>query len=187
MGELARRVLGSWSLALRASNWLVAAPIRRAALRGCGKDVALGRGVQMTWRNVTLGNDVSVGPGALFLCTRAQIRVGDHVMFGPDVTVITGGHRMSVIGRHMKSIRDDEKLPEDDEDVVFEGDNWIGARSIILKGVVVGVGSVIAAGAVVTRDVPPYSIAGGVPARVLRARFTEEELHQHLEALGEKP
>ena len=57
-----------------------------------------------------------------------------------------------------------------DKDVVFEGDNWVGANAIILKGVTVGKGSVISAGAVVTHDVPPYAIVGGVPAKVIRMR-----------------
>ena len=70
----------------------------------------------------------------------------------------------------MIDITNDEKRPEDDRDIIFDGDNWIGANSIILKGVVVGVGAVIAAGAVVTKDVPPYSIVGGVPAKVIKMR-----------------
>ena len=66
-----------------------------------------------------------------------------------------------------------EKLPENDQDVVFEGDNWIGANVTILKGVTIGEGAVIAAGSVVNKVVPSYSVVGGVPARVIRMRFTE--------------
>ena len=59
--------------------------------------------------------------------------------------------------------------------VVIEDDVWIGANVTILKGVTIGHGSVIAAGAVVTQSFPPYSIIGGVPARLLKQRFTEEQ------------
>ena len=83
----------------------------------------------------------------------------------------------------MISITDTEKRPEDDQDVIFEGDNWIGANATILRGVTIGHGAVIAAGAIVTKDVPPFSIAGGVPAKVIKMRFTEEELNEHLAAL----
>ena len=101
-------------------------------------------------------------------------------MFAPGVTVITGGHRWDVVGKYMDSIVEKDKNADDDEDVVFKGDNWIGANVTILKGVTVGVGSIIAAGAVVTNDVPDYSIVAGVPARVVKQRFDEEQLKKHL-------
>ena len=106
-------------------------------------------------------------------------------MFGPKVTVITGGHRTDIVGRYMSSVTDSEKRPEDDRDIVFEGDNWIGANVTVLRGVKIGKGAVVAAGAVVTKDVPAYSIVGGVPAKVIKNRFSEEDLKRHLEMLGE--
>ena len=69
-----------------------------------------------------------------------------------------------------KTIDNNEKLPENDQDVVFKGDNWIGMNTTILKGVEIGRGGVIAAGAVVNKDIPSYSIAGGVPAKVIKSR-----------------
>lgn len=104
-------------------------------------------------------------------------------MFGPNVTVITGGHRTDLLGRKMSTVRNDEKLPEDDLDIVFEGDNWIGANSTILRGVTIGIGSIIAAGAVVTKDVTPYSVWGGVPARLIKNRFSQDELEIHKEMI----
>ena len=61
-----------------------------------------------------------------------------------------------------------------DQPVVIEDDVWVGANVTILKGVTIGHGSVVAAGAVVTKSCPPYSIIGGVPAKVLKKRFDEE-------------
>lgn len=68
--------------------------------------------------------------------------------------------------------------------VIIEGDNWIGANAIILKGVTVGRGAVVAAGSVVIHDVPPYSIVGGVPAKVISERFSPSEIQQHEKILG---
>lgn len=62
---------------------------------------------------------------------------------------------------------------------MIEDDVWGGANVTILKGVTVGRGSVVAAGAVVTRSCPPYSIIGGVPARLIRRRFTDEQIREH--------
>lgn len=104
-------------------------------------------------------------------------------MFGPNVTVITGDHRTDLIGRYMTSVRNEEKLPENDQAVVFEGDNWIGANVTILKGVRVGNGAIVASGAVVDKDVPPYAIVGGVPAKVIKYRFTEKQILEHEQKL----
>lgn len=79
----------------------------------------------------------------------------------------------------MYEIKDTDKRSSDDQDVVFAGDNWIGANSTILKGVTIGEGAVVAAGSVVNKSVPPYSVVGGVPAKVIKMRFTEEEIAEH--------
>jgi len=76
-------------------------------------------------------------------------------------------------------VTDDEKLPENDMPVVIEDDVWCGANVTILKGVTIGHGSVVAAGAVVTKSFPPYSIIGGVPAKLIRMRFTPEQIEDH--------
>jgi len=59
-------------------------------------------------------------------------------------------------------------------DIIVEDDVWIGYRSIILSGVRIGQGAVVAAGSVVTKDIPPYAIVGGVPAKVIKYRFPQE-------------
>lgn len=159
----------------RAWNQLIVSPVKKAALGKCGKDVKLGGGGRMYGtKNIQIGNDVSIGDGCLFMCTKAKIVIGDHTMFGPQVTIITGGHRYDIQGRPMTSVKEDEKRPEDDKDVVLEGDNWIGANATILRGVTIGEGAIVAAGAVVTKDVPPYTIVGGNPAKVIKHRFGEE-------------
>jgi acetyltransferase-like isoleucine patch superfamily enzyme len=158
-------------------------PWKKAMLGSYGKAVLIGRGCEFTWSNVYIGDDVSIGPNALFMCTRAKIKIGNHVMFGPNVSMITGGHRMDVVGRYKTSITNSEKLPENDQDIILEGDNWIGANATILKGVTIGKGAVVAAGAVVTKDIPPFSIWGGVPAKQIRGRFDEKIIALHEELL----
>jgi len=152
---------------------------KKAMLGSCGKGTLLGTGCNFTWQNVYIGDDVFIGSNAMFMSTRARIVVGDHVMFGPNVSIITGGHRVDVVGRYMTSITDGEKLAENDRDVVLEGDNWIGANAIVLKGVTIGRGAVVAAGAIVTRDVPRYAIVGGSPARLIRMRFSSDDVMAH--------
>lgn len=151
-----------WMLVRSAWNRLIVQTVKKSALAKHGKKVTLGVGVRMYGpENMTLGDDVSIGERATIMCTRAKVKIGDHVMFGPNVTIITGGHRTDLVGRYMTKVTNAEKRPEDDRDIVFEGDNWIGANATILRGVTVGRGAIIAAGAVVTKDVTPYSVWGG--------------------------
>ncbi|MPM42496.1 2,3,4,5-tetrahydropyridine-2,6-dicarboxylate N-acetyltransferase [bioreactor metagenome] len=117
------------------------------------------------------------------MCTRAAVLIGDHVMFGPNVTVITGSHRTDIVGRYMSTIGNDEKLPDNDSPIVFEGDNWVATGATILKGVTIGYGSIVAAGAIVTNDVPPFCVVGGVPAKIIKMRFREDVLKEHVRIL----
>lgn len=156
----------------RAWNKLIVSPMKRSLFRACGEEVIIARRVKADgWNNISVGNHVSIGEDCRFMTTRANIVIGDHVMFAPDVTVITGGHKTDIKGRYMDEIRESEKCPQDDQDVVFEGDNWIGAGAIILKGVFVGKGAVIAAGAIVTKSIEPYTIVGGRAAQEIGKRF----------------
>ncbi len=120
-----------------------------------------------------------------FLTTRARIIIGKKVFIGAYTAIITGNHRTDVIGKHMLDIDEStEKLPENDEDVIIDDDVWVGTHAIILKGVHIGTGSVIAAGAVVTKDVPPYSIY--INSKKIIPRFSDEDLELHKKLLGER-
>lgn len=157
-------------------------PIKKGAMGSCGKNVTIGRKASFSGiGNIHCKNNVAIGANCLFMTTRANIFIGNHVMFGPGVTIITGNHKIDIVGRYMDTITDAEKSSEDDMDVVIGDDVWLGANSTILKGVTIGEGTVVAAGAVVTKDVPPYSIVGGVPAKVLKMRFDEETIIKHKE------
>jgi len=109
----------------------------------------------------------------------AGVEVGKYVMFGPEVSIVGADHRFDQPGTPMIFSGRPDVPP-----TVIEDDVWIGARSVIIAGTRIGRGSIVAAGAVVTRDVPNYSICGGVPARVIRSRFEIAEQDEHNEMLG---
>lgn len=132
-------------------------------------------------KNLSVGDFTSIPKSSIFYCTGAELRIGKKVIFGPRPTIITGNHRIDVVGKYIIDSLD--KLPENDASVIIEDDVWAGANVTILKGVTIGRGSVIAAGAVVTKSCPPYSIIGGVPARVLKYRFTIDEILKNEEIL----
>ena len=96
------------------------------------------------------------------------VKIGKNVMMGPEVVIYTSGHRHDRVDIPMMLQGDDEVRP-----VTIGSDVWIGRRAIILPGVNIGDGCIIGAGAVITKDVPPYSIAAGVPAKVVKSRLSE--------------
>lgn len=157
----------------RAYNKIILMPALRRSLAACGKNVTLGRHSEIAGvGNIYMGHDVYLGPGTTLLTTRAKIRIGDYVMSGPNLTVITGDHRTDILDRPMMELTDEEKTPDNDQDVVIGDDVWMGSGVTVLKGVHISDHCVIAAGAVVTKDVEPeYSIWGGVPARCLGSRL----------------
>lgn len=156
-------------------------PVIKKSFASCGVQVRVPAGCSFSGiENISVGNRVFFGGRTRILTTKAKTILGNQIMFGPGVTIITGDHRMDVLGKYMAELTDADKLPENDADVVIEDDVWIGANVTILKGVTIGRGSVIAAGTVVTKSCPPYSIlVGGASARVLRARFTEDQIAEH--------
>lgn len=118
-------------------------------------------------RKLEMRSRASVSPNAILDC-RGTLFIGEATMIGIHAIVLTSSHRF---GRTDIPMRDQGMSVWP---VRIEDDVWIGARAVVLPGVTIGRGSIIAAGAVVTRDVPPYSIAGGVPAKVLRSRLQND-------------
>ena len=132
-----------------------------------------------SFENIYCGDHVSLGVRPHLISTRSKIIIGNHVIFGSEVDIRGGNHRIDLVGRFMGSVSEAEKRPEDDRDVVVSDDVWVGDRAIILHGVTIGRGAVVAAGAVVSKDVPPYAIVGGVPAKVIRYRFDADTIRRH--------
>ena len=164
------------------------APVWKYCMKHCGKGVFLRpmscdiKGIE----NLSVGDGTLIPKGSTFYCTRSELIIGNKVIFGPKPTIITGDHRIDIVGKHIIDVTDAEKLPDQDAPVVIEDGCWIGANVTILKGVTIGKGSVIAAGAVVTKSCDPYSIIGGIPAKLIKMRFTPEQILEHERLLNEQ-
>ena len=130
-------------------------------LKSCGKKVNIEQGALFSART-SLGDYSGIGIRARIsgTCT-----IGNSVMMGTDVVVITRNHAFARTDIPMMEQGFEEECP-----VVIGNDVWIGDRVIILPGVHIGDGAILAAGAVVTKDVPAYAIVGGVPAKVIKMR-----------------
>ena len=119
-------------------------------------------------KHVRLGNYVYANFN-LTLVDDGNIDIGDNVMFAPNVTVITATHPV------LPALR--EKGLQFNVDVMICPNVWIGAGAIIMPGITVGENSVVGAGSVVTKDVPPNTVVVGNPARVLREIGERDRLY----------
>ena len=150
----------------------------RYRLRACGRGTYLaGRAFIMP--NVAwIGAHTFLGDGCHLAVL--DIVIGNYVMFASHVAVVGGDHRFDVVGTPMVRTGLDDWKP-----VRVEDDVWVGHGAIIMHGVTLGEGCIVAAGSVVTRDVPPYQVVAGVPARRLRDRFDADRMAAHRAALAE--
>ena len=136
-------------------------------------------------KNIHIGEDVHLGAYITIFATRAKVYIGDHSFTGPHVTIMTGDHPTNIIGKFMKQTtkNDLERSGIDiscyDKDVHIEEDVWIGANVTLLSGVHIGRGAIVAAGAVVTKSMPPYCICGGVSAKPIKFKWTIEQILEH--------
>ena len=128
--------------------------------------------------NVFMYENTSILSGATILTTKARFIMKKYSGAAEGLCVVTGSH-VSIPGKWLREITDDMKPKDADKDVIIEEDVWIAANVTILSGVTVGRGSAIGAGSVVRKNVPPYSIVIGNPAKVVGFKFTPEEIIEH--------
>lgn len=130
-------------------------------ISSCGNNVNIEHGAEFNW-DIHIGNDSGIGINSKI---SAKTFIGNNVMMGPDVIIYTRNHKFTNINIPMS-----KQGMQAYEPVIIADDVWIGGRAIILPGVHIGMGAIIGAGAVVTKNVPEYAIVGGVPAQVIKFR-----------------
>lgn len=157
------KVFAAWLPRSQRSNIakLLRVAFGRKILKSCGKSVNIERNAYFT-PEVSIGDRSSIGVDCELY---GPINIGSDVMMGPECVIYTVGHK-----HDRTDITMIEQGYTEVEPVNIGDDTWLGRRVMIMPGVNIGRGCIIAAGAVVTKDIPEYSIAGGIPAKVLRRR-----------------
>ncbi len=128
--------------------------------------------------NVFIYENVHIGANSYISAYNAKFIVKKNCAIAEGLTVHTGNHAR-VLGKFITQITEENKPKGYDKDVIVNEDCWIGCNVTILSGVTIGRGCTIAAGAVINKDIPPYCIAGGVPAKVIKRIWTIDEILEH--------
>ena len=129
----------------------------------CGQDVNIDKGAVFgNGGALSIGDRSGIGRDCL---VASDTQIGQDVMMAPEVIIFSQNHKFD-----SREISMNKQGVTDSRPVIIENDVWIGQRAMLMAGVRIGQGSIIAAGAVVTKDVLPYSIVGGNPAKIIRMR-----------------
>ena len=112
---------------------------------------------------IEIGENSSVNPYSV-LYGHGTLKIGKDCIIATGATFIPANHVFDSLEKNIKDQGETKK------GIIIEDDVWIASKATILDGVTIGKGSVIGAGAVVTKSIPPYSVAAGIPARVIRSR-----------------
>lgn len=134
-------------------------------LKTCGRYVFIQDHVRISNKQmISIGHHVYINHHVELGATKAGITIGNYVMIGPYTLIATLKHSLITKSKPMYLQKDTY------ESVTIEDDVWIGTKCTILPGITIHQGAVVGAGAVVTKDVPPYAIVGGVPAKLIKYR-----------------
>lgn len=133
-------------------------------------------------KNIFLGERTQIGPMSYISATNAKFIVKDNCSIAERLTVHTGNHAR-VLGKFTTDICEGNKPFGYDKDIVIENDVWVGCNVTLLSGVHIGRGATVAAGSVVVNNVPPYSVVGGVPSKVIKFYWTIDEIMNHESAI----
>jgi acetyltransferase-like isoleucine patch superfamily enzyme len=169
----------------RFKTWLAVAG--KSSYLSYGRDLHVGVEARL-WapKHLTIGNCVYIGK---HVHIEANCRIGSYCLIANSVAIVgRRDHDFSAVGYPVRFSPwvGSQRFPSPyaDEEVVLEDDVWLGYGTIVLTGVTIGRGSIVAAGSVVTRDIPSYSIAVGVPAKVVGQRFNDQDtIAQHENAI----
>lgn len=150
----------------------------RKKLGFCHETASIGNPTRIVGpQNVYMYEDTAIRK-ALIMAPTKKFIMKKHSGAAPGLVVATGNH-MRIVGRFYHSIKEAEKTEGYDNDVIVEEDCWMGANVTLLQGVVVRRGTTVAAGAVIHKSTIPYSIYGGVPAKLIKVYWTIDQILEH--------
>jgi len=161
--------------------------LRKYSSLKIGKSVTLDPNLQINAGNIIIGDYTYIGPGRISGLLGSTITICKFTSIAANIQIIGALHNSYITNYNFSRLLPLEERKNHSDgisrgDIVIGNDVWIGINVIILSGITIGDGAIVGAGAVVTKDIPPYAIAVGVPAKVIKYRFSDEEIQLLLNA-----
>lgn len=167
--------------------------IVRKMINKCGKNIRLGVGITITgYKNIEMGSDISImNYSCLYANDATLLKLGNNISINSNTTIDAADGGKIIIGDNVLMAQNVVLRASDHEygnvnipisqqghaggQIIIGNDCWIGANAVITRNVKIGDHSIVAAGAVVTKDIEPFAIVGGVPAQLIRKRTGTKE------------
>jgi len=146
-----------------------------------GSNILLSRGGSIIRpEEIIFGNNIFIARG--FYISARNLKFGNNIMIGPNLVLECDNHSYSIIGKLMFDVRDTRLIGS----VTIEDDVWIGANVTILPNTIIREGTVIGAGSIITKSLPPFSICLGIPCHPIKTRFSKSDLELHLQKVSSR-
>lgn len=150
----------------------------KSRLAKCGKDVVITFPCKLSKpQNVHLGDYTLIQPNVTFIMNKGKVYVGNWSVIASNCTIITDNHIPTVGVNHRMLGR--YHINDKVKDIVIEEDCWAGAGVTLMSGAKMRRGSIAAAGAVVNKEVPPYAVVAGIPAKIIASVFSIDQIIDH--------
>lgn len=149
-----------------------------------GKNCLISSDSVLVPRNIFIDDFCIIQNKVNFISHKGKLIIKKYSVISSGCTIIPSTHLPCVgIPFYNQAL---EHIGDKDYNIIINEDCWIGANSILLPGCQIGRGAIVAAGAVVTKDVPPYSVVAGCPAIVIASKFSKEDIIKHEKAIYQK-
>lgn len=160
------------------------APLDPSGYGRLGKNSIIKNNSSLIKQNIIVDDWVVIQDHLNFISNKGKLIVGKYSVISSGCTIVPGAHKLTVgVPFYLATTN---HINDDEGDIIIDEDCWVGTGCILLPKVHIGRGAVIGAGSVVTKDVPPYAVVVGAPARIVATKFSLEQVFNHEKVLYPK-
>lgn len=162
-------------------NWQIRSVIIRSRIGHIGKGCIVNPESTLIEKNIFMDDYSIIQNGVNFISNKGKLILGKYSVLASGCTLIPEYHKL-IVGIPFSTLANNH-IGDKVGDIIIKEDCWLGANSIVIGNRVIGRGAVVGAGSIVTKNVPPYAVVAGSPARIIAVKFSKENIKKHEEVL----